>query len=591
LARLHALWGLGQLAVKDASALSSLPALLDDADPEVRAHTARLLGDFKFAGVSKKLIALLQDKENRVRFFAALSLGKLGDRAAFEPLCAMLSENDDQDPILRHGGVMGLLGTGSPEQIAANATVGSIALRGDSVVALRRLQSPLIAAFLADADESVVLEAARAIHDAPIEPVMPALAALTANRKIQNPHILSRAVNANYRLGQAENAKALAALAADSAAPESARKDALEALTIWAHPDSKDRLLNQWRPLADRGDSDAAAAIGGNASALLINAPNSIQESVAKLAGKLALKAAGEPLAALAVNQKAGAAARAEAIKALITLKDSHLAEVAKVAVNDKNAPVRIQGLQALATTDPAAAVKIIEGIVTIGSLTEKQGALTALRQIQGDLGNTILSGLLDQLIAHQVPAEIQLDLINAAIAHDNAELKAKLQQYEASLPASDDLAKWRVALVGGDAERGRTIFREKAETQCLRCHKCEIGDSQVGPELTHIGSKKSREYLLESIIYPNKQIAEGFETVVLTLTDGSIVAGRLAKQNAQELKIETFDAAGQPKTETVPVEKIKDRQRAPSPMPPNFADLLTKSELRDLVEYLALRK
>ena len=150
-----------------------------------------------------------------MRYFAALNLGKLGDKTAFEPLCKMLAENDDKDPILRHGGVMGLVGCGTAEQIAAKAHDPSVALRGDAVVALRRLQSPLVAEFLKDEDESVVLEAARAIHDVPIEAAMPALAALTANPAIKDPNILNRAVNAHYRLGKAEDAKALAALAAE----------------------------------------------------------------------------------------------------------------------------------------------------------------------------------------------------------------------------------------------------------------------------------------------------------------------------------------------------------------------------------------
>ena len=114
----------------------------------------------------------------------------------------MLAENDDKDPILRHGGVMGLVGCGTAEQIAAKVHDPSVALRGDAVVALRRLQSPLVAEFLKDADEVVVLEAARAIHDVPIEAAMPALAALTANPAIKDPHILNRAVNAHYRLGK-----------------------------------------------------------------------------------------------------------------------------------------------------------------------------------------------------------------------------------------------------------------------------------------------------------------------------------------------------------------------------------------------------
>ncbi len=65
----------------------------------------------------------------------------------------------------------------------------------------------------------------------------------------------------------------------------------------------------------------------------------------------------------------------------------------------------------------------------------------------------------------------------------------------------------------------------KKEATQCLRCHKCETGDSVVGPDLTHVASRKNREYILESIVFPDKQIAEGFEIAVLTLNDGNVVA------------------------------------------------------------------
>jgi quinoprotein glucose dehydrogenase len=590
LARLHAIWGLGQLA-KNAGALDSLPALLDDKDTEVRAQAAHILGDHKVSSVTGKFISLLQDPENRVRFFAAMGLSKLRDKTAFEPLCALLRENDDKDPILRHGGVMGLIGCGTAEQLVAKVHDPSVALRGDVVVALRRLDSPLVAEFLADPDESVVFDAARAIHDVPIEPAMPFLAALTANPTITNLQILNRAVNAHYRLGQAGDARALAVLAANAKAPEEARKDALEALTAWAHPNGKDRLLNQWRPLPDRGDADASAAIADSVSELFKDAPAAIQETLAALASKLSLPNAGEPLAELASNDHAGSAARVEAIKALTSLKDQQLSAVAHRAIDDKDMQVRSAAVQALAVADPAGAVKVIAGILGKGTVTEKQGALAALAQVQNPEAEKLLADQIDQLIAHDLPGEIQLDVIDAAQAHDSALLKNKLAEYTAALPSGDDLAPWRVALVGGNTENGRKIFREKAETQCLRCHKCEKGDSVVGPDLTHVGSAKSRDYILESIVFPDKQIAEGFEIAILTLDDGSVVAGKLTGHTDEELKIETTDDKGKPQTVTVPVAKIKTRTRAPSPMPPNFGQLLSKSELRDLVQYLATRK
>jgi quinoprotein glucose dehydrogenase len=45
LARVHAIWGLGQLAGRVPAALNQFPALLADKDVEVRAQTARVVGD------------------------------------------------------------------------------------------------------------------------------------------------------------------------------------------------------------------------------------------------------------------------------------------------------------------------------------------------------------------------------------------------------------------------------------------------------------------------------------------------------------------------------------------------------------------
>ena len=160
------------------------------------------------------------------------------------------------------------------------------------------------------------------------------------------------------------------------------------------------------------------------------------------------------------------------------------------------------------------------------------------------------MASLMDNLIAKKAAPEVSLEILAAAKKANTPELKEKMKAYEASLPKEDALAPYRVSLLGGNAERGRKTFREKAETQCLRCHRCEIGDSQVGPDLTKVGARKDRDYILESIVFPNKQIAEGFETVVLTLKDKSMVVGRLAKNDPVTLQIETMDEKGRPKTD-----------------------------------------
>ena len=94
--------------------------------------------------------------------------------------------------------------------------------------------------------------------------------------------------------------------------------------------------------------------------------------------------------------------------------------------------------------------------------------------------------------------------------------------------------------LSGGDPQRGLSIFKSKAAVECLRCHKVkepggDLVGGEVGPELSAIGTRQTREYLLESIVDPNKQIAQGFESVILATSDGKVHAGVLRAKTTRK--------------------------------------------------------
>lgn len=106
----------------------------------------------------------------------------------------------------------------------------------------------------------------------------------------------------------------------------------------------------------------------------------------------------------------------------------------------------------------------------------------------------------------------------------------------------------------------------------------------EVGPELTGIGSKQKRDYLLESIVDPNKQIAKGFESVILTLTNGKTVVGIVKAEDDNEVKLMNAER----QTLVVLKQQIDERRTGKSAMPEDIVKKLSKSELRDLVEFLA---
>jgi nucleotide-binding universal stress UspA family protein len=166
LARIHGMWGIGQLARKDSRQAAALVPLLKDGDAEIRAQAAKLLGDVRYGAAASAIVPLLRDAAPRARFFAAEALGRDGYRQAFQPIVEMLAANNEEDVYLRHAGALALSRIGPASAIADLATNSNRAVRIAAVVALRRLKDAGVARFLADQDEYIVTEAARAINDA-----------------------------------------------------------------------------------------------------------------------------------------------------------------------------------------------------------------------------------------------------------------------------------------------------------------------------------------------------------------------------------------------------------------------------------------
>lgn len=152
-----------------------------------------------------------------------------------------------------------------------------------------------------------------------------------------------------------------------------------------------------------------------------------------------------------------------------------------------------------------------------------------------------------------------------------------------ATVQTNDTLAGYREALSGGDAVRGRKIFFEKPEASCGRCHRVGGQGGDNGPVLDGIGSRQTREFILESMVDPNIHIPEGYTSVVVVLKSGSGISGVLRSEAESNLVIHTPDDG----PVTVSKANIMRRVAAASPMPADFPTLISKAELGDLVAFL----
>ncbi len=187
LPRLHAIWGLGQVARIEAArnrrigaAMDPLIPLLRDPDPEVRAQAAKTLGDPPHPAAKDALVEALVDPSSRVRYHAAMSLGTIGDEEVAPYLIAMLAENDDRDRWLRHAGVVALARLQARSAVEELIASPAPSLRRAATLVMRRWADPNLERLLFDDDPTIRTEAARAIHDLPVPEAMPALASLAA---------------------------------------------------------------------------------------------------------------------------------------------------------------------------------------------------------------------------------------------------------------------------------------------------------------------------------------------------------------------------------------------------------------------------
>ena len=148
-------------------------------------------------------------------------------------------------------------------------------------------------------------------------------------------------------------------------------------------------------------------------------------------------------------------------------------------------------------------------------------------------------------------------------------------------LPAIADLLK-----IKGDAGRGQGLFAKTAE--CAKCHVVNGQGKEVGPNLSEIGGKLSRQAFFESILYPSAGIAHSYESYVAVLNSGNVVTGIKVSETNDSVTLKTADAL----VRTFPKSDIDDlKKQAISLMPADLQKTMTTQDLVDVVEYLTTLK
>lgn len=196
---------------------------------------------------------------------------------------------------------------------------------------------------------------------------------------------------------------------------------------------------------------------------------------------------------------------------------------------------------------------------------------------------------LLDRVKAGKLPKELEFAAANVLLSSADEKIKTEAGKH-LTLPATADSQPLppiaELVKRQGDAARGKTVFNGVGT--CSKCHKVAGEGKEVGPDLSEIGSKLSKDALYVSILDPSAGINFNYETHTLLLADGTVLNGILVSQTDSEVTLKDAEAI----IRTISRDDIEEMKKQPiSLMPAGLQKSLTAENLVDVVEYLTTLK
>ncbi|HEY1068207.1 MAG TPA: HEAT repeat domain-containing protein, partial [Pirellulales bacterium] len=522
--------------------------LLRSETPEIRAAATRVLSLelAQFPDALSLLTGLASDSYPRVRLEAVRGLGSIPKVEAAVAALKVLEQ--PMDKFLNYA----LLLTVDELEPVWSAALKSGELKFDDATKLEYLVT-------AAPSQEVVAVVSKLVHDQ----------TLTEERRNRMLAVLAGVGGAPELALVFERATKAAHAKEDAAAP------LLDALT----------QAVRRRKAQPAGDP---AARWAELSEIIQNGTEPLRISAIRLAGAWKNPAAGASLAAAAHNDASTPGVSTAALEALAELGGPEASQQLVSIAKAGPAARRARAASALAALDLGQAAPAAAALLAEANPTEYDPAALVAALVRTKDGPATLAKALE---GKSVNADVaKLAVRTAASAGDSAKpLEQALRRAgklddPRPLPTPQEVAALVAeAKASGDPVRGEAIFRRK-NLQCLQCHAVGGAGGRVGPDITTIGASAQPDYLVDSLLDPNKQVKENYNAIICETTDGRVITGLKVRQNDQELIIRNAED----KDVVIPAEDVDSVTVGKSLMPAGLIDPLTRGELVDLVRFLS---
>lgn len=310
---------------------------------------------------------------------------------------------------------------------------------------------------------------------------------------------------------------------------------------------------------------------------------------MARLAGSWNAVAAVPLLEKLAANTEASVEEGNAAVEGLARMRSKESNEALNRLGSDRYpVAVRIRAIAGFARTEPSAAAPLVAEALSFAGPGDD--ALPLLRpyltraKLANDLSESLQGKTIDGEVAMEALRLFGSAPIDASKLKKAVEDAAGIEPLDQQLDAEEMAAFIEYTNIHGDAKRGEAVYR-RDELLCLTCHAIGGSGGSLGPDLTSLGASAPMDYIVDSLLQPQKKIKEGYHVVSVTRKDGSALAGTLAKEDGQSITLrDTSD-----REIVISKSDIQSQMISPvSLMPPGLTASLRKDELADLVAFLS---
>ena len=134
-----------------------------------------------------------------------------------------------------------------------------------------------------------------------------------------------------------------------------------------------------------------------------------------------------------------------------------------------------------------------------------------------------------------------------------------------------------------GDIRRGAEVFADP-RMGCLPCHKVGGQGGSVGPDLSDVGRRLTPEKIVESILWPSREVRPEYVALIAATTDGRLIQGYKHEQTPNSLTLRDPSLGNLTKLSKDDIEAVREQGTL---MPDGLLATLTTEQRSHLIRFV----